>query len=293
MDINSRMSHMQDNLISQDPTKNPQCVITIILKKAGEENSGISSDLILDNYLDYYYIPQSSEVDGEYAPNLFLNKCGYTQILSAVNKDKEIRLVLCKDKPQGEDYKPPIKDNCNENCLDTPFGFKLSQILRNLNKMHQIQKDNFPITKELYYTSLSVTQKGFYIEKDGKIYLKFQFKVENNNNNLDARRILFKDILPKGLSVIRDQIYVDDKCVNSYNLDIEGRRIFIKLPMLRAKQYTTLSLLCSVDRCNLSNSGLFNVGAVCNVGSNYSSINTLNTNVVVTVSNAVCLRDII
>ncbi|BAK80669.1 hypothetical protein [Candidatus Arthromitus sp. SFB-rat-Yit] len=285
-----------ENLNNNTNQDNKKYVIYLVNKAPGE-NSEIINDLILDNWGDYYYDYRSTELNSVVEPLRF-NSNGFSFILSSLNDDRYVKINLYKThQDRNENLIPPRDLNKRYLYIDISNGFKLSQIMNNLLDIDQISLDgklngeNFDNISE---PELTITQKINLERYDSFNRVTFIFNISSLSVPakivLPARRVLFKDILPQGVlfkGVLLNGKHYDDECIN-----LNGRRLFIKLPVIKDGESIEISIVCLIDK--VRDTGL-NVGALTYVSNNLlnKQDNTLTTNVYTLLSNALNLEDMI
>lgn len=268
-----------------------------------KEYVGIVSQVILDSWWKYYLQYRATRLDGVSAPSLF-NNCGYTEIVSSLYDNREISLVMY-DKPDQSYYfetRNPEKENEDLACCDTPVGFKLSQILRNVGDLNQVAMDSGkaaqldPSFGQTPVQILNFTQTGYISDDKDDRRLIFKFQITNISKIFVARRVLFKDIFAKGVSLIPGEVYINGKKVEDFKVCYEGRRLFVRLPVINPGVTVTLVVVCHLhkNKEGLTNYRIMNFGALCSVYSHYisQSFGSEIVRVGVQISNIVYLRNI-
>lgn len=285
--------YLQDNNINKDNKK----YVIYLVNKAPSENSGIINDLILDNWGDYYYDYRTTELNSVVEPLKF-NSSGFSFILSSLNDDRNVKINLYKT-PKDRNYNliPPRDINKRYLYIDIPNGFKLSQIMNNLLDIDQISLDgklNGENFDNIFEPELTLTQKINLERHELFNRVTFTFNISSlsvpGKIVLSARRVLFKDILPQGVlfkGVLLNGKNYDDKCIN-----LNGRRLFIKLPIIKDGESIELSIECLIDKLRGDS---LNVGALTYVSNNLlnKQDDTLTTNVYTLLSNVLKLEDMI
>jgi len=294
--ITPRVLSSNENVDSN--TKNNRKYTIYLINKALNENpKGIINRLILDNWGDYYYDYRVTDLNSLIAP-LEFNSYGFSFILSSLNEDRYVKINLYKNPQEGmRNLLSPRDTNKRSLCTDTPYGFKLSQIMDNLLDIDQISLDGKPDGENfdgIMYPELTITQ-NINIDRDNSCnYAIFKFNILNPNVSgktvLVARRILFKDILPLG-TLFKEVLLNGRKCDKEF-VNLDGRRLFVKLHIIKEGESVELSVVCLIDE--FSGEAL-NTGALVYVFNNLFNAeeNSLTTKVYTLLSNSLSLGDMI
>lgn len=276
---------------------NKKYIIHLINKALNENPKGIINRLILDNWGDYYYDYRVTDLNSVTSP-LEFNSYGFSFILSSLNEDRYVKINLYKTPQDGiSNLLSPRSIDKRSLCTDTPYGFKLSQIMNNLLDIDQISLDGKPNGENfegIIYPELAITQ-NIDIDHDGsRNYVIFRFNISNPNVSgktvLVARKILFKDILPVG-TLFKEVLLNGEKC-DEECVSLDGRRLFVKLPIIKEGESIELSVVCLIDK--FSGEGL-NTGALVYVFNNLfnEKENSLTTKIYTLLSNSLSLGDMI
>lgn len=216
------------------------------------QSYNLPNELILDNTGFYYaYDPSKTLVDNN-PINLSIGNEGVFMILKTLNTNKTLTINLSNTLTQISNY------NSGYKCLDTPYGFKLSDVINNLGMDFNDISMNFKDGAGMGDANLSLTQTGFFVLNDGNRTVTFNFIIENNGSEV-ARKVLFKDILPDGVSLKLSGVYINSVCANSSDVKINSKSLFVKLPDIEIGETITLTIVCVL---NSESYNEFNVGAI-------------------------------
>lgn len=217
--------------------------LEVTLKSSGDNSYSIANNLILDGCGKYTCDINQFVLDGkQFFPNIY--KIGILENIYARNSDRHLEFSLC-------DVKDGYKECDDEEKADTSYGFKLSQIISNLGDLSQITND---LTAD-EFGSIEFVQKAVIFSKYNRKHIIFSFKIKNLGSNT-ASKILFKDVVPCGVCIYENAIFVNGKYVNKNNLSIDGRRIIIKFDDIAANEEIDLIMVGSLqDGCESINCG--------------------------------------
>ncbi len=208
--------------------------LEVILKSSGDNSYSIANNLILDSCGKYTCDINQFVLDGnQFFPNIY--KVGILENIYARNSNRCLEFSLCD-----------VRDGCEE-CsedekADTSYGFKLSQIISNLGDLSQITKD-LTVNE---FGNIEFTQKAVIFSKYNRKHIIFSFKLKNVGSNT-ASKILFKDVLPGGVCIYDNAIFINGKYVNKDNLSMDGRRIIIKFDDIGADEEIDLIMVGSMQ----------------------------------------------
>lgn len=238
----------------------------IILLYLKDNVECIPNQLILDGMSDLYSMKTASEppgLNGEIC-QFDVGTKGMLTSVNALHRD----MILDFEVKEGE------IPNYMEDDEDTPYGFKLSQIMENIGNIDTIEPNN-PCYKDIPenngwkdIANLSFIQNAFYVEEHGCRYIVYEFKIKNVGS-AKARKVLFKDIFPNGITPMEDHVYAKYGNTPLFKVkrkkyEIKERRILLKLVDLREGEDVTLVIKCTLDKdiCPID----ANVGALSWVG---------------------------
>ncbi len=263
-------------------------------------SNGVISELLLDSYLNYYLRYRESIIDGKNAPSMF-NSNGYTSIIASYKDMRSLSFILSREalKDDMVNLRPPNRLNEGSMCRDTSVGFKLSEILNNIGDVDKIPLDKNEVTESLNDkissspdSIIDFTQKAYLGERGNKRVILFKFNIENKDPNIVCRRVLFKDILSEGLSPIENEIYLNDEPLKDFKYKIDGRKIFIRLPLINPKESVTLTFPCYLNG-ELNSNDAMNFGALNLIISNsLKDTNNRELHSLIKISNVISLRNI-
>ena len=238
--------------------------------------SGISNQLILDNLGKLYSLNSkgTNTLDGE-SYSFPLNIEGLFVDINTVNDDRILELDLELSKNEVS--------NSNK-CMDTPYGFKLSQIANNVgdNSTLNITNDvngDAALDNNMMKSgaNLIINQRAFSVRRGGSKYFLFNFNIKNVGE-FSAQRVLFKDIIPNGLVLCNRGMFIKNSGspmmrISSDNYTINGRELFLTLQNIDKNNSISLILVCfESSSCHMSD---FNVGCLSYVS--YYGVNDATT----------------
>ncbi len=248
--------------VSKRAITNPKLYIGLI--GLGGNIYSIPNELILDNFGSTYSIKSGDEskLNGqEYTIPLGFE--GLLTILNAVNEDR----VLEVDLQEGE-----TKSNFNE-YLDTPYGFKLSEVMNNMGDVTSLTPTNTDTSGVTLDSGngwtnmghLIISQKAFSLYKGYEEVLVFTFNIKNVGSKL-SQNILFKDLLPKGVTLRERDTFVKYSGFATMRLTTDNytlknnRLLYIKLNDIKEGGEATITFVCTKN----SNVGdvRMNIGAL-------------------------------
>lgn len=173
---------------------------------------------------------------------------GDYQSINAIQADKLLTIYLTKTDT------PP--QNKMSSCEDTPWGFKLSEIMDRLHDVSKIKADQktgttIPLINGWNNIAhLFIVQKASRITMCGNSYVKVVFTIKNVGSS-EARRVLFKDILPNG--VVLNKFYIDsngdNRSISQNHYKVLGRGLFIDLPNIPVSGSLNINLILCVSSC--------------------------------------------
>lgn len=246
-DINK--THIYDEMNLYRATAYTNFVLNFILYKP---SYNLPNELVLDNTGFYYvYDIDKTLVNGE-SINLSIGAKGTFMVLRALNEDKTLQINLLDTSNEINNY------NLDYKCLDTPYGFKLSDIINNLGMNLNDIKINFKDGNGQGDANLLLTQTGFSVTDNDKKTLTFNFTIENNGSEV-ARKVLFKDILPNSVSLNLGGIYINSVYPNSRDVKLNSKSLFVRIPDIPVGESVTLTIVC---RLNDESCNEFNVGVI-------------------------------
>lgn len=246
-DINK--THIYDEMNLYRATAYTNFVLNFILYKP---SYNLPNELVLDNTGFYYvYDTDKTLVNGE-SINLSIGAKGTFMVLRALNEDKTLQINLLDTSNEINNY------NLDYKCLDTPYGFKLSDIINNLGMNLNDIKINFKDGNGQGDANLLLTQTGFSVTDNDKKTLTFNFTIENNGSEV-ARKVLFKDILPNSVSLNLGGIYINSVYPNSRDVKLNSKSLFVRIPDIPVGESVTLTIVC---RLNDESCNEFNVGVI-------------------------------
>lgn len=256
-------------------------IIDIAVLRPGDNMCGIANQLILDSITTTYKLKSVPPVKskgggqkpGEPSPTLngkvypiTLGVEGVYRSINAVNSDKLLEFQI-----ETGTVEDPMSY-----CEDTPYGFKLSNIMYNIGPIYSVEPNktnNITLKVDNGWKDIAhllFVQRAFIVNKCGCRYVIFSFTLKNVGTS-KARKILFKDILPEGLTLLNNSIYVQEGRtgrgmykLSSKKYTITGRKIMASLDDIDVSEEVIVTLVC-----NLPNSTCIfetNVGALSYVG---------------------------
>ncbi|BAK80668.1 hypothetical protein [Candidatus Arthromitus sp. SFB-rat-Yit] len=249
---------------------------------------GISNQLILDNLGNVYILkPQGTNTldNGAFSPPLNIE--GLLVDINTVNDDKMLELDL-------EASSSDISDL--NKCMDTPYGFKLSQVMNNIGDMSTLNITNgtngdAQLTDTIIKTGarLIINQRAFSIIRGNTKYFLFNFNIKNVGEFI-AQKVLFKDIIPNGLTLCNRGMYIKNNNsqmvrISRDNYTINGRELLLTLQNIDENDVVSLVLVCFENSCNDSKN--FNVGCI-----SYVSYYGVNDETNTTSSRTLVINDI-
>lgn len=230
---------VNENIQLLDEPQSTLYNVNYTVEKSQIAYCNIPNELIIDNTGDnYLYEATNTKINGQSA-QLTLNTPGSLLTLNALNSDEVLEFQL------KDDNKPhPITPILDEECINTQYGFRLSEVMSSIGNFIRLSTDSFPTAN--YEAEVTLTQRAFIIEKDCKKKVIFNFYLQNTGNE-SARRILFKDLFPQGVTLTLGGIFVNGCYAYPEYSNIEGRRLFIRIPDMPKRGSATLTLVCNLS----------------------------------------------
>ncbi len=242
-------THLYDEINLYRATVYTNFILNFILYKPPYN---LPNELVLDNTGFYYvYDADKTLVNGE-SINLSIGVKGTFMVLRALNGNKTLQINLSDTLTEINNYSLDYK------CLDTPYGFKLSDVINNLGTDLNDIKINFKDGDGQGDANLSLIQTGFSVKGDGEKTVTFNFTIENNGSEV-ARKVLFKDILPNSVSLNLAGIYINSVYPNSRDVKLNSKSLFVRVPDISVGESVTLTIVC---RLNDESCNEFNVGVI-------------------------------
>lgn len=218
-------------------------------------NCKIPNVLILDHVTDDYTIQ-----NGNSSPNLDssflkfnLGVQGVYRSINAVMEDRLLTFLLTKKSTT----------NNVEECEDTPYGFKLSEIINRVGNPLVVKADQVGTINSAGVdgwedlAQINIYQKGYRIDRNNDVYFFFEFDITNIGTKI-ARQVIFKDILPDGVTPLKSTVKVDG---NSYgDVNVTGRKLIVNLLDINPEESIKLTFLCKMSSCSCVNRT--NVGCI-------------------------------
>lgn len=288
----SNLESKPELYVGPSPRQITNPVVYIALISPGDNLCNLSNQLILDGTANGYTLqtPQNSQLNGV-TYSVVLGVPGLLSTINAVNSDKVLKLTLESGSPAN-----PL-----EPCIDTPYGFKLSQLFGNMGAVSMLTPTNTKSSGQTIPSNngwtnmahLIMSQRAFRITKNGQAYTVFNFTIKNVGK-APAQKVLFKDIIPEGATLCQRAIFVKYTGVvtnrltsDNYELN-NNRQLFILLKNLQPDMEATISIVCIRDNCS-SIKRVVNVGALTYVAyqgfDNTSSPSNSSTVIVQQISN--------
>lgn len=222
--------------------------LEINLKHSEENEYDIANNLILDGCTSKYICDMNGFIiDGiPFYPNFSLR--GIFEDVYAKNSDRTLKFSLCES--VMDSYKKE-----EDSKADTTYGFKLSQILENIGDLDKVNG-----TREIIsineYANVTLTQKAIIYRKGSTRFIVFKFKLKNEGTYV-AKKLLFKDIFPQNIKLIKDGIFRDGLKIGEESVNFEGRRVIVKIDELEAGRETDLIIVGALcEDCKTINVGV-------------------------------------
>lgn len=244
-------SSYENDINELDNSSSKTYNITFVVNNPVDEGCNTPNELILDNTgYDYLYKPKKTKIDGK-PIELYFVECALS-ILNALDSSKILKIRLRDSKD--------IQSINSYDCLDTPYGFKLSTSIENLGDISKITPND---KNKDGQASITLTQRAFLINRNGRSIIVFNFYFKNTGTDA-ARNVLFKDILPKGVTLNLGGIYINSCAPSPSDVNIDSQRIFVNMPDIPRGGSATLTLICTI---NLNTCDEVNLGVVTYVSS--------------------------
>lgn len=237
--------------------------VTYTVEKSPNAYCNVPNELILDNAGYYYrFDGTNSKINGT-ETNVVLNVPGSLITLNALDSDQKIEFKLSRE----TSFDKPVNLNPEaiDDCINTQYGFKLSEVIYNLTKIENVELDTFG--KDTKGSHITLTQRAFLAREKRQIIFNFYFK---NTGFENARNVLFKDILPKGVTLNLNGVYVNSCLCSSDNVNVDGQKILVKMPVIDRMGTATLTLICTISDDHPC--GQVNVGVVSYVSKFVTSV---------------------
>lgn len=208
--------------------------LEVNLKHSEENEYDIANNLVLDGCTNRYICDMNGFIIDciPFCPNFNLR--GIFEDVYARNSDRNLKFSLYQNFHESrEDY--------DDGKSDTTYGFKLSQILENVGDLDKVNG-----TKEIIsvneYADITLTQKAIIYRKGSTRFIVFKFKLKNEGSYV-AKKLLFKDIFPQNIKLLKEGIFKDGIRIDEERVDFKGRRILIKIEDLDAGKEVDLIMV--------------------------------------------------
>lgn len=212
------------------------------IKLFGNHNcdNDITNNLILDNVgKRYSYVNGTANFDNNcFNPDFNTNGL-FTEVYSSY-ENRLLKLTLLS----GERYGC---DSLNNLPVDENYGFKLSEIMYNIENFNNLTK-----ACDESNANICINQRAYLLNRCGRAYILCNFNLLNNGTNL-AQKILFKDIFPENILVSEKSIFLNGSRLCSKDMYLNRNRVVVKLPDLDAGKdmnLTIIGILCTLVRKN-------------------------------------------
>lgn len=246
--IDEHIKNYQERLKGLVPTFD----LTYTLNRSPEAHINIPNELVLDNP-GYYYIYESDsiKIDGRDCKTLLDDK-NLPISIKALHCDKTINFRLKSViSPESSELSTNLINECN----NIKYGFELSEVMKNIGRISKISPN--VLNNNTKEACLTITQRAFFLKNRNQIIFNFYFE---NKGFEYARRILFKDVLPPGVILNLNGIYINSCLCPFENVNIDGQKILVKIPDIERMGSLILTLVCSL--CGDHPHGQVNIGAV-------------------------------